>query len=132
MNKFEEVPTLQGEQSEYKIAGNVFVLRKSLPTGGMKIAGHKHTYDHVTLLATGSVVMRRLGEMDGETFTAPKLIVTPAGIEHEFEALEPSILCCIHAIRDGDTEEAIAHASISTERAYELIAQHPFVDPETL
>ncbi len=112
--------------SDVKIVDNVFVKMMRMNVVGDKINGHAHTFDHITLLSTGRVIMRVKG--DGIEHTAPKLIVTPKGIVHEFEALEPnSVLCCIHAIRDGDGEADIAPQDITEEQADLLITQFPLV-----
>ena len=110
--------------TDFKIVDNVFVKMMHVHFVGDKIQGHAHTFDHITLLAKGKVIMRANGQ--DKEHTAPKLIVTPKGIVHEFEALEPNcILCCVHAIRDGDTDEDIAPPDITEGEALELIQQFP-------
>ena len=85
------------------VAGNVFVKSMHFKKDGQIMRGHKHTYDHITLLAKGSV-RATVGEATVE-FKAPHLLVTRAGEEHSFVALEDdTILCCIHALRDDDGE----------------------------
>jgi len=106
------------------IADNVFVKMMYLLKEGDVVNGHAHTFDHITLLAKGRVVMRANGQE--KEHAAPKLIVTPKGIVHEFEALEPdSLLCCVHAIRDGDTDADIAPPNITEEEAHSLMTQFP-------
>jgi len=93
---------------------------------GDKIEGHAHTFDHITLLANGRFIMRA---KDAEKeHIAPKLIVTPKGVVHEFETLDKGcLLCCVHAIRDGDTEEDVAPPNITEEQAQLLMEQFPLV-----
>lgn len=87
-------------------------------------AGHAHTFDHITLLAQGQVLMKH--DNGEQMFTAPHLIVTPKGIHHQFEALvDGCVLCCIHAIRDGDTVDDVADQTISPEQAIQLLKQFP-------
>ena len=96
------------------------------PKVGDMIQGHAHTFDHITLLAVGSVTMLAKGQ--SVDHVAPKLIVTPKGVEHQFVALEPNTtLCCIHAIRDGDEMEDIAPPDITPDQARALINQFPLV-----
>jgi quercetin dioxygenase-like cupin family protein len=110
--------------SDIKIVDNVFVKMMVVSNIGGKIEGHAHTFDHITLLARGRVVMRANGIE--QEHIAPKLIVTPKGVTHEFEALDiPSVLCCIHAIRDGETLDDIAAQTISAEEADSLMQQYP-------
>lgn len=115
--------------SDIKIVDNVFVKMMHVHFVGDKINGHAHTFDHITLLAKGRVIMRAKGQE--KEHTAPKLIVTPKGVVHEFEALEPdSLLCCVHAIRDGDTEADIAPPDITQMDAIELMKQFPLTVPD--
>lgn len=95
---------------------------------GQKIAGHKHVYDHNTFLGKGTVRVRAGGK--DFTVTGPDLIVTGKGVEHEFEALELDsggqiLMLCIHPIRDGDVEAAIADPHISEDEARELLQKYP-------
>ena len=93
---------------------------------GQKIQGHAHTFDHITLLAVGSVFMRADGKE--VRYNAPHLIVTPKGIVHEFECIGmKATLCCIHAIRDGDDVDDIAPQEISVDTAYELMRKYPML-----
>jgi len=72
--------------------------------------GHKHTYDHATLVSTGSVLVEILDEKDNSTitskvFTAPNMIFIHKDKLHRLTALEDNTLCsCIHAIRTLDHE----------------------------
>ena len=55
-------------------------------------------------------------------------LVTPKGVVHEFEALDRGcILCCVHAIRDGDTEEDVAPPNITEEQA-KMLAKVRYVN----
>lgn len=110
--------------SVFQVAGNIFVKLMTLDSPGKKIRGHAHTYDHVTLIATGSVWMRKEGIE--ERHDAPKLVITPAGIEHEFECIEgPALICCTHAIRDGALEHEVADPSIRPQEGLDLMQQFP-------
>jgi quercetin dioxygenase-like cupin family protein len=109
--------------TDLKIVDNVFVKMHRFINTGDTHDGHAHTFDHITLLATGKVLMKH--DNGEQEFTAPHLIVTPKGIVHQFTALEPNtVFCCIHAIRDGDGVDDIASPDITTEQAHELMAKH--------
>ena len=107
-----------------KLVDNVFVKMHQFIDIGDTHQGHSHSFDHITLLATGSVTMKHdNGEQD---FTAPNLIVTPQGISHQFIAKEANtIFCCIHAIRDGSEVDNVASQNITPEQAFELLTQYP-------
>jgi quercetin dioxygenase-like cupin family protein len=104
--------------AQLAIAGNVFVKWMHFDKGGQVMRGHKHTYDHVTLLASGSV----RAESDGIVveFKAPHLIITRAGKIHAFTALEDkTIVACVHALRDESGEILPENADI--HEAYQKI-----------
>lgn len=63
--------------------------------------GHTHAFDHLTLLAHGSVLCKVEGQET--TFTAPHMIYIHKDKLHEFVALEDdTVAYCIHALRSGD------------------------------
>jgi quercetin dioxygenase-like cupin family protein len=109
--------------TDLKLVDNVFVKMHQFINVGDTHQGHSHVFDHITLLAAGSVTMKHdTGEQD---FIAPHLIVTPKGIVHQFIAKEPNtIFCCIHAIRDGDGLNDVASPDITQEQAFELLTTY--------
>lgn len=116
-------------KTDFKIVDNVFVKMHYFEKEGDTHEGHSHTFDHITLLATGSVLMTH--DKGQQEFKAPHLIVTPKGIKHQFTALEPNtIFCCVHAIRDGDGVDDIAAPEITTEEAVALMIKSPLVNLE--
>jgi quercetin dioxygenase-like cupin family protein len=64
---------------------------------------HKHTYDHMSILAEGWVVVK----VDGvETeYHAPACINIAAGKSHEVTAVTNSVWFCIHATDETDVEK---------------------------
>jgi quercetin dioxygenase-like cupin family protein len=111
-------------KSQSAYADNVWVKMMYLLNQGDQIQGHAHTFDHITLLARGSVRMEH--DLGSKEYKAPFLIITPKGIVHKFTALESrSLLCCIHAIRDGDEVDDIAPQNITTEEAERLMFKYP-------
>lgn len=111
---------------DIRFVDNVFVKMIPLAKVGDKVQGHAHVFDHITLLSVGSVLMKH---DNGEaTYTAPCLIVTPKGITHEFTSLTDfSLLCCIHAIRDGDGVDDVAPQEITEAQAVELFRKNPVI-----
>lgn len=116
-------------RSQIQIVDNVFVKMHFMEYCGQKIYGHEHTFDHITLLAVGSVLMKANGKE--VRYNAPHLIVTPKGVKHEFECLtSKATLCCIHAIRDGDDIDDVAPQSITSEEANELMLKYSMLEPQ--
>lgn len=61
--------------------------------------GHTHDYDHLTLLAHGSLRVTVNGQPT--EFKAPHMILIKAQFEHELTALEPeTVAYCVHAVRN--------------------------------
>lgn len=114
-------------RTDIKIVDNVFVKYHYFVEAGDTHQGHSHTFDHITLLSSGKVLMKH--DNGENTYTAPYLIVTPKGITHQFVALEPNtVFCCIHAIRDGDGIDDVASPDISVEKAWELLTTYNLTD----
>lgn len=113
-----------------KIVDNVFVKMIHLNGIGDNVHGHAHKFDHITLLAIGSVKM--LCKNTEKNYTAPCLIVTPKNIVHEFISLEDkAILCCIHAIRNGDEMEDVAPQDITEKEALSLLTTYNLLNEIT-
>jgi quercetin dioxygenase-like cupin family protein len=74
--------------------------------------GHSHPFDHLTLLASGSLRVT----VNGKTtdFKAPQMIYIKAKTVHELVALENNTVAyCIHALRDGNgVDDILDPASI--------------------
>jgi mannose-6-phosphate isomerase-like protein (cupin superfamily) len=63
--------------------------------------GHSHKFDHLTLLASGSLQVIVDGAVS--EFKAPQMIYIEAGKVHELIALEDNTVAyCIHALRDDE------------------------------
>ena len=85
--------------------GAIFIKHIPLTRKGESVVQHSHKHPHVTLIASGSVLMM----LDGETekvYTAPAFVEIEAGKHHAFTALEPNTNAyCIHDTRDIDLGE---------------------------
>jgi len=113
-----------------KLVDNVFVKMHHFLNAGDFHVGHSHTFDHITLLSTGKVLMKHnKGEQE---FTAPHLIVTPKDVAHQFIALaDNTVFCCIHAIRDGDGVDDVASPEITSEQQWDLLSQYALTRTES-
>lgn len=89
---------------------NVFTRTMHFKNKGDVEYGHKHTYDHGTLVSSGSVLYEVLDGLDGntvasKTFEAPNMIFVDKDKFHRITALEDNTVCaCIHALRTNDEE----------------------------
>ena len=88
---------------EIKLAviSNVWVKLMTFRKTGDYVPGHKHTFDHPSLLSAGSIIV----EVDNKkkTFKAPAIIYIEKDKEHSIIPLEPNtVVSCIHALRNGN------------------------------
>lgn len=92
--------------NKFTCVSNLWLRQMVFAKAGDANEGHEHNYDHVTLLAHGSVRVH----VEGKTseFTAPQMIYIQKGKSHFIEALEDgTIAYCVHALRDKDTEDIL-------------------------
>lgn len=82
-------------------APDVYAKRMRLPAG-YTVQTHKHRFDHLSILASGSAVV----EVDGEasTYHAPACITIGAGRAHAIHALADIVWYCIHATDETDVD----------------------------
>lgn len=90
---------------EMGLFGNVWVRSHYLHKAGFTNGGgHTHDFDHVTLLAVGSVLV----EVDGfepKEFVAPTFIAIDKNHHHKFTALTDGVVYyCVFAVRNEDGE----------------------------
>jgi quercetin dioxygenase-like cupin family protein len=98
-------------ETKMTAAGNLWLRQMAFAKAGDANEGHVHNYDHMTLLAYGSVRVH----VDGQTtdFKAPHSIFISKGKSHFIEALEDgTIAYCVHALRDADTEDILDPSQI--------------------
>ena len=90
--------------------GNIWVRQNYLEKAGDAHPGHKHHFDHVSLLASGKVRVTIAGYPPKE-FTAPTFIVIKKEHSHHFEALEDGTLWyCVFALRDVDGNTTVFYS----------------------
>ena len=85
---------------------NMFVRQMSFKQAGDTEQGHTHSFDHLTLLSSGRLLVE---VPQGTTiYNAPAMIFIHKDIMHKLTALEPNTLAyCIHGLRDLDVSEDI-------------------------
>lgn len=115
---------MSNPQTDLKVVDNVFVKMHRFVYAGDTHEGHAHAFDHITLLAHGSVKM--IHDNGEAEFKAPHLIVTPKGIKHQFVALEAeTVFCCIHAVREKEDIDGVASPNITLDEAWDLLGKVP-------
>lgn len=90
---------------------NLFSRMMHFEKAGDTEIGHTHAFDHLTLLASGSLKVN----VDGvcTEFKAPHMIYIHKDKVHELIALEDNTVAyCIHALRDGDGVDDIIDPSM--------------------
>ena len=101
--EFVEYP---GIESHMTMVANTWIRQMHFPNAGNYMAGHKHTFNHTTLLAKGKFRVKVNGHITD--YTAPQVVIIKAGLEHKIVALEDdSLAYCIHALHHGEKEEDI-------------------------
>lgn len=90
---------------------NLWLRQMHFAKAGDQNEGHVHNFDHITLLAKGSVTV----DVEGQTtdFTAPHMIFVAKGKRHFLIAKEDdTVAYCVHALRTGEREEDILDPSM--------------------
>lgn len=90
---------------------NLWLRQMHFAKAGDRNEGHVHNFDHMTLLAKGSVTV----DVDGQLseFSAPQMIYIAKGKRHFLVAKEDdTVAYCVHALRTGEREEDILDPSM--------------------
>lgn len=115
-------------KTKFSCVANLYTRQMHFEKAGDSELGHVHYFDHMTLLAKGSL---RVTVNDKTTeFVAPHMIYIKAEYRHELVALEDDTLVyCVHALRNGDgVDDIIAPESIPAGVAPWTLA-NPLVKP---
>ena len=86
----------------HHFGGDVYA-RQGLFKAGESILKHIHTYDHLSILASGKVIVK----VDGvdQIITAPHCLVVKAGKEHMVTAIEDSVWFCVHHASSNEVND---------------------------
>lgn len=89
------------------VSGNLYIRKIAAPKGAL-ITGHKHHFDHTTIVFTGAVHVRAVcpdGRVIEENFTAPAHFLVKAEVEHAITALtDGTEYWCVYAHRTPQGE----------------------------
>lgn len=126
-------PNMEPGQSQTKpmisVVSNCWVKQMRFEKAGHRHKGHKHSFDHQSLLAAGSVECTVNGAVS--VHTAPTIIYIRAGLVHAFKALQDeTVMYCIHPLRDGEQVEDIIDPVNVPKGVMPLIMEHESYDEE--
>lgn len=100
--------------SELGYFGNIWVRQNNIEKAGESFPGHKHKFDHVTLLVKGSIEV----EVEGHSpkrFNAPTFVIIRKDYKHKVTSLTDDVLYyCVFALRnlDGDPIEDLINEKV--------------------
>ena len=80
--------------------GGVYAKKTLIPAGA-ELAQHAHSHDHMSILASGAVVLTVDGE--ASTWEAPACITVRAGARHAVRALTDAVWFCVWPSDADDT-----------------------------
>ena len=86
---------------KHHFAADAYVREMHIPAGH-KGKKHTHTYDHISILGYGTVVVCVDNSMT--VYNAPSCIEIKAGKEHEVLAVTDAVWYCIHGTTDEITD----------------------------
>ena len=79
----------------HHFSDGVYAKQMSLPKDHVA-QSHRHNYSHLSILASGKVIVDCEGIKT--QYTAPACLEIKAEIQHEIYALEDSIFYCVHQV----------------------------------
>lgn len=83
------------------VSGNVFIRVNPLKNIGDKVEGHKHNFDHTTIVFTGAVHVKAVlpdGSVREGDFVAPSHFLVRKDVEHEIVAVQPNtVFWCVYS-----------------------------------
>lgn len=93
------------------VSGNIFIRPSQMMAAGDVVKGHKHNFDHTTIVFSGAVRIKATlldGSVIEREFRSPRPdnhlpshALIRAGVEHEITAIEDgTIFWCVYAHRD--------------------------------
>ena len=93
-------------ETKMSCVSNLWLRQMHFVSAGDRNEGHVHNFDHITLLAKGSVTVDVEGAVT--KFVAPHMIYIAKGKRHFLIADEDdTVAYCVHALRTGEREEDI-------------------------
>lgn len=87
---------------KHYFSGGVYV-KETIINAGQILVQHKHEYEHLSYLVSGTVAV----QVDGvtSTMTGPTALTIEAGKHHGVKALTDTVWLCIHATDCTDADK---------------------------
>lgn len=89
-------------QVQHFFSGREYAKQMVLPAGHYAET-HEHLYDHISILASGTVDVYIGGQVSRHV--GPTAIVIPANKVHRIDAITDSVWFCVHATDEIDPEK---------------------------
>jgi quercetin dioxygenase-like cupin family protein len=106
------------------VVANMFVRQMVFEKVGYCEHGHEHTFDHLTLLASGKLLVE-VNEQETE-FQSPCMIYIKKDVTHKLTALEDNTVAyCIHGLRDTEKSDDILDPNM-VPKGIEAIQKHVY------
>ena len=109
MSDFATTAAELGVEIFHHFGGNTYVKETYIPKN-TKLVSHKHCFDHLSILASGKVLL----DCDGvqKVLEAPRCLTIAAHKKHSVTAIDDSVWFCIHATNITDAnkiDETLIH-----------------------
>lgn len=88
--------------TQHHFASGVYAKQMLLPKG-YKALSHAHKYDHLSILAKGTALIRT--DEGFQVYSAPMCITIKAGLHHSIESLEDVVWFCVHSTEETDPKK---------------------------
>lgn len=100
-NRFEEMlGTFEIDLGiKHYFSSGVYAKEMHVPAGYI-VGSHSHTFDHLSLLASGEVIVKT--DDTETTYKAPTVVTIEKNKHHEIHALKDTVWFCIHATEETD------------------------------
>lgn len=87
---------------EHHFGAGVYAKETRIPAGFL-LGKHTHDFDHLSILASGTVRLFVNGEP--REVTGPACLTIEAGKEHQVQAITDAVWYCVHATDCTDVEK---------------------------
>ncbi len=91
-----------GVDLKHHFSSGVYAKETRIPAG-LRLKQHAHPFDHMSILASGTVRVRADGWV--ESFRGPAVLEMKAGVVHEVEAVTDATWFCLHATDETDPDK---------------------------
>jgi quercetin dioxygenase-like cupin family protein len=107
-------------------SGNLYMRQMRFENVGDIEIGHRHTYDHITLLSQGKLEVIIEDNESGLVYEAPSAIKILTGVKHKLVSHEAGTIAhCVHALRDAVTEDVLPANVVYTDEKVKAFKRAP-------